>query len=113
MNGLLLFSHVNYATTAFSNLLQQFVAADSITNLLADRRFRSTFHRVRRWFFQKISGGIMCTQQTLYSLPQICVFATGTFEECEPLRHGQLMRFGKQDYVSFGVVAHDIATIRH
>src|SRR5437773_2276256 len=63
VDGLLLFSHENDAASSLTNLLQQFVAADSIARLLASERSQlaSNYH-FRRRSFEKTAGLIMSQQ---------------------------------------------------
>jgi hypothetical protein len=54
----------------------------------------------------------VCTQQTLYPPAQFRIIAARAFQKCGTFRDRQLQRLGKQSYVPFSVMGHDIATIR-
>src|SRR5262249_49319213 len=71
------------------------------------RAFRPAFSRARRWFFQKISDGIMRPQQPLDPLTKCCVTIAGTLQKCCTLRGSQLQCLGKHAYLRSGVIVHD------
>jgi hypothetical protein len=60
---LLLLSHENDATSSFADLLHQFVAADSISRLLASGSSRPASHRHFRWRSFEKTPGLIVSQQ--------------------------------------------------
>jgi hypothetical protein len=111
-NRLLLFGHINHATPAFTNLLQQFVSANSITHFLAGRSSRLGFHnRLGRGLLQKIANVIVGFQQPFDPLAQFLVSAARTFQVSGALADRQLEGFRKDGHIPIGGTVHEIMRI--
>ena len=66
-NRLFLFCHINHAASAFSDLLKQFVATNSVARFFRERNFQCDgfIWRRRGRFVQKITSVIVRLEQTL------------------------------------------------
>jgi hypothetical protein len=112
-NGFLLFGHVNYATAALADLLQQFISADSVTGLFANRSLRTGFrNRLGRGMLQKIASVIMGIQQPFDPLAQFRVSAASTFQVSGALADRQLEGFSKDHHIPIGGTVHEIMRIK-
>ena len=81
LHRFILLGHINHAAAAFTDLLEQFVAANAVASPFADRRedlqgMRS--HRRRR-FFQESAGGVGI-EQRLHAMAQGSITTTGLIE---------------------------------
>src|SRR6267143_1630023 len=90
---LLLFGHENHSATAFTNLLQQLVAANPVTGFFA-RRPGSSFDLCGS-LFEKLTGFLVSLQEGLDIGPQLSVSSTRRYQEGGALFSRKLHSFGK------------------
>jgi hypothetical protein len=107
-----LFGHEDDATTAFPDLLEQFVSPHAIPGFLANGRPR--FALGRRFVgraFQKITDIIMALEESFDALAQFGVAAAHAIQIRGPFADGQLESFGEDLNVTIGRLVHWIAQI--
>src|SRR6185369_8448986 len=79
---LFLFGHVNHATTAFADLLKNFVAADFVAGLFARRNRQGDgfVWRWSGWLFEKITRVLVGIEQTFNAFAQWFIDAASLLE---------------------------------
>src|SRR5439155_17130353 len=92
-NGFFLLGHVNHATTAFTDLLKAFVAADAVARFLGYRNHASGDYEGfggygRRRFIQEFARFCMGTEQRLDALPKLGVAGAFAVEKGDALGGG-------------------------
>src|SRR5207249_9399131 len=107
-NGFFLLGHVNHATTAFTDLLKEFVAADAVARFLGYRNHASGDYEGfggygRRRFIQELARSFMRLKQILDALAKLSVAGAFAVEKGGALGSGLFKCQRKQGFFTRGI----------